>query len=73
VLQARGSQSGSWNLQLLERSVTDDVEASPAVDQDMMRPHVGDDRAVMSRSMPAPAMFSGQSDAPKEIVVLLHF
>jgi hypothetical protein len=26
----------------------------------------------MSGSMPAPAMFSGQSDAPKEIVVLRH-
>jgi hypothetical protein len=28
--------------------------------------------AVMSGSITAPAMFSGQSDAPKEIVVLLH-
>jgi hypothetical protein len=28
--------------------------------------------AVMSGSIPAPAMFSGQSDALKEIVVLLH-
>jgi hypothetical protein len=28
--------------------------------------------AVMSGSIPAPAMLSGQSDAPKEIVVLLH-
>jgi hypothetical protein len=28
--------------------------------------------AVMSGSMPASAMFSGQSDAPKEIVVLCH-
>jgi hypothetical protein len=27
---------------------------------------------MMSGSMPAPAMFSGQSDAPKEIVVLRH-
>jgi hypothetical protein len=26
---ARGSQSGSWDLQLLERSVADDVEPSP--------------------------------------------
>jgi hypothetical protein len=26
----------------------------------------------MSGSTPAPAMLSGQSDAPKEIVVLLH-
>jgi hypothetical protein len=28
--------------------------------------------AVMSGSILAPAMLSGQSDAPKEIVVLLH-
>jgi hypothetical protein len=28
--------------------------------------------AVMSGSMPAPVMFSGKSDAPKEIVVLHH-
>jgi hypothetical protein len=28
--------------------------------------------AVMSGSMPAPAMLSGQSGAPKEMVVLLH-
>jgi hypothetical protein len=28
--------------------------------------------AVMSSSTPAPAMLSGQSDAPKEMVVLLH-
>jgi hypothetical protein len=28
--------------------------------------------AVMSGSMPAPVMFSGQSDAPKDIVVLRH-
>jgi hypothetical protein len=41
---ARGSQSRSWDLQLLERSVTDDVEPSPTVNQDMMQPHVGDDR-----------------------------
>jgi hypothetical protein len=28
---ARGSQSGSWDLQLLERSMTDDVEPSPTI------------------------------------------
>jgi hypothetical protein len=28
--------------------------------------------AVMSGSMPTPAMLSGQSGAPKEMVVLLH-
>jgi hypothetical protein len=35
---------GSWDLQLLERSVTDDVEPSPTINQDMMQLHVGDDR-----------------------------
>jgi hypothetical protein len=29
-------------------------------------------RAVMSGSTPAPAMLSGQSDAPKEMVVVLR-
>jgi hypothetical protein len=33
---ARGSQSGSWDLQLLKRSMTDDVEPSPTINQDMM-------------------------------------
>jgi hypothetical protein len=33
---ARGSQSGSWDLQLLERSMTDDVEPSSTINQDMM-------------------------------------
>src|SRR5688572_21818281 len=39
---ARGSQSGSWDLELPERSVTDDVEPSPTINQDMMQLHVGD-------------------------------
>jgi hypothetical protein len=29
--------------------------------------------AVTSSSTPAPAMLSGQSDGPKEMVVLFHF
>jgi hypothetical protein len=33
---------------------------------------VGDGRGVTSGSTPAPIMFSGQSDGPKEMVVLLH-
>jgi hypothetical protein len=41
---ARGSQSGSWDLQLLERSMANDVEPSPTINQDMMQLHVGDDR-----------------------------
>jgi hypothetical protein len=40
----RGSQSGSWDLQLLERSMTDDVKPSSTINQDMMQLHVGDDR-----------------------------
>jgi hypothetical protein len=41
---ARGSQSGSWDLQLLEHSVADDVEPSPTINQHMMQLHIGDDR-----------------------------
>jgi hypothetical protein len=40
----RGSQSGPWDLQLLEYSMADDVESSPTIDQHMVQPHVGDDR-----------------------------
>jgi hypothetical protein len=39
----RGSQSGSWDLQLLERSVADDVEPRPTINQHMMQLHIGDD------------------------------
>ena len=41
----RGSQSGPWDLQLLECRMADDVEASPTVNQNMVQPHVGDDRS----------------------------
>jgi hypothetical protein len=34
----------SQSLQVLERSVADDVEPSPTVNQDMMQLHIGDDR-----------------------------
>jgi hypothetical protein len=61
---------GSWDLQLLERSMADDVEPSPTINQDMMQLHVIE--AVMRGSIPAPAMLLGQSDASKEIVVLHH-
>jgi hypothetical protein len=40
----RGSQSGPWDLQLLERSVADDIEPSPTVDQNMMLLDVGNGR-----------------------------
>jgi hypothetical protein len=42
--RARGSQSGPWDLQLLERSVADDVEPCSAINQHMIQLHVGDDR-----------------------------
>jgi hypothetical protein len=45
----RGSQSGPWDLQLLECSVADDIEPSPTVNQDMMQPHVADDRGSDER------------------------
>jgi hypothetical protein len=40
----RGSQSGPLDLQLLECNMADDVEPSPTVNQNMVQPHVGDDR-----------------------------
>ena len=69
---ARGSQLGLRDLQLLERCIADDVEASPTVYQHVIEPDVGYDRAVTRGSTPAPAMFSEQSDGPKEMVVFLH-
>ena len=36
---------GSRDLQLLKRSMADDVEACSAVNQDMVQSHVGDDRS----------------------------
>jgi hypothetical protein len=42
---ARGSQPRPWDLQLLECSMTDDVEADPSVNLNMVQPHVGDDRS----------------------------
>jgi hypothetical protein len=54
---------------MLERSMADDVEACPTVNQHMVQPHVGDDKGGDECR---PAMLSGQSDASKEMVVLLH-
>jgi hypothetical protein len=34
---------GPWDLLLLECSMTDDFEADPFVNQNMVQPHVGDD------------------------------
>jgi hypothetical protein len=69
---ARGSQPGPWDLQLLECSMTDDIEAAPPSIRTWCSRMLAMTGAVMSGSTPAPAMFLGQSDAPKEIVVLLH-
>ena len=41
---ARGSQLGLRDLQLLERCIVDDVEASPTVNQHVIEPDVGYDR-----------------------------
>ena len=41
---ARGSQLGLRDLQLLERCIADDVEASPSINQHVIEPDVGYDR-----------------------------
>ena len=43
--RARGSQPGLRDLQLLERCIADDVEASPTVNQHVIEPYVGYDRS----------------------------
>jgi hypothetical protein len=68
----RGSQSGPWDLKLPEHSVADDVEPSLTVDQNMIQLDVGNDRGGDERQYVGSTMFSGQSDATKEIVVLRH-
>jgi hypothetical protein len=45
----RGSQTGPRDLQLLECSMADDVEACPTVNQHMVQSHVGDDRSSDER------------------------
>jgi hypothetical protein len=52
--------------------MADDVEARSAVNQHMVQSHVGDDKSGDERQYVGPAMLSGQSGAPKEMVVLLH-
>jgi hypothetical protein len=54
-----GSQSGPWDLQLLECSMADEVEPSPTVNQNMVQRMLAMTGAVMSGSILAPAMFSG--------------
>ena len=41
---ARGSQLGLRDLQLLERCIADDAEASPTINQHVIEPDVGYDR-----------------------------
>ena len=38
-------QLGLRDLQLLERCIADDIEASPTIDQHVIEPHVGYDRS----------------------------
>jgi hypothetical protein len=52
--------------------IADDAEASASVNQHVVEADVGDGGGVISSSTPAPTMFSGQSDGPKEMVVLFH-
>jgi hypothetical protein len=61
----RGSQSGPWDLQLPERSVADDVESSPTVDQDVMQLDVGNDRGGDERQHAGPCHVLGAVGCPK--------
>jgi hypothetical protein len=62
---ARGSQPGPWDLQLLECSMTDDVEAGPSVNQNMVHPHVGDDRGGDERHYTSPCHVVGAVGCPE--------
>jgi hypothetical protein len=55
----RGSQSGPWDLQLPKRSVADDVEPSPTVDQNMMQLDVGNDMGGDERQYADPCHVLG--------------
>jgi hypothetical protein len=61
----RGSQSGPWDLQLPERSVADDVEPSPTVDQNMMQLDVGNDRGGDERQYAGPCHVLGTVGCPE--------
>jgi hypothetical protein len=71
----RGSQSRPWDLQLPERSVADDVEPSPTIDQNMMQLDVGNDRGGDERQYAGPCHVpeavgypEGDSGAPPPLV-----
>jgi hypothetical protein len=59
------SQSGPWDLQLPERSVADDVEPSPTVDQNMMQLDVGNDRGGDERQYAGPCHVLGAVGCPE--------
>jgi hypothetical protein len=61
----RGSQSGPWDLQLPERSVADDIEPSPTVDQDVMQLDVGGDRGSDERQYASPCHVLGAVGRPE--------
>jgi hypothetical protein len=69
---ARRSQLGLRDLQVLERCIADDAVACSSVNQHMVGRTLAMVGAVTSGSTAAPAMFSGQSDGPKEMVVFFH-
>jgi hypothetical protein len=62
---ARGSQSGLRDLQPLERSMADDVEACPAVNQHMVQSHVSDDRGGDERQYAGPCHVIGAVGRPE--------
>jgi hypothetical protein len=57
---------------VFERYIADDIEASASIDQHVVEPDVGDGGSRDKRQHPVATMFSGQSDGPKEMVVLFH-
>jgi hypothetical protein len=62
---ARGSQLGFWDLELLERSMADDVEVGPTVDQHVVQPYVGDDGGGDERQYAGPRHVIGAVRCPE--------
>jgi hypothetical protein len=56
---------GPWDLQLLECSIADDVEACPSVNQNMVQSHVGDDRGGDEWQYAGPCHVVGAVECPK--------
>jgi hypothetical protein len=64
-LSAHSEEWTSWDLQLPERSVADDVEPSPTVDQNMMQLDVGNDRGGDERQYAGPCHVLGAVGCPE--------